>query len=113
VPPKVEPRELKKPLGREALARALSNSDGMPKVRPGRLVSTPKMPGERGGSLKHESPGKPPRRTFLQVRVQHILKIFRDNSYAKPKLFSPRCVLNNFATLIFSENAILGFRGAS
>ena len=44
VPPRLEPSELKKPLGREALARVLSNSAGMPRVRPRRLVSTPKRP---------------------------------------------------------------------
>src|SRR5258708_1157155 len=44
VPPRLEPRELKKPLGREALARALRSSAGMPRVRPRRLVSTPKRP---------------------------------------------------------------------
>src|SRR5712692_11537334 len=44
VPPSEEPSEEKNPLGREALARALSSSAGMPRVRPRRLVSTPKRP---------------------------------------------------------------------
>src|SRR5260370_38552999 len=45
VPPSEEPRELKKPLGREALARALSNSAGMPRGGPWGIVATPERPG--------------------------------------------------------------------
>ena len=47
-PPKVLPRPTprveKKPEGREALARTLRSSAGMPRVRPRRLVSTPNNP---------------------------------------------------------------------
>src|SRR6266481_3027132 len=46
VEPRPEPRAEKKPppLLREALARALRSSAGMPSVRPSRLESTPKRP---------------------------------------------------------------------
>ena len=39
--PALLPRALKKPDGREALARTLRSCDGMPSVRPRRLESTP------------------------------------------------------------------------
>ena len=42
--PSEEPSEEKNPEGREALARTLRSSGGMPSVRPRRFVSTPKSP---------------------------------------------------------------------